>query len=45
MNMKSLVAIAFVALALLSAVASAQAASPHYVDYPEWAQKALEPQG
>jgi hypothetical protein len=45
MAMKTVFATALVALSLLSAAVSAQAASQHYHDYPEWAQRALEPQG
>jgi hypothetical protein len=42
MIMKTLIATAFVTLALLSTV-PAQAAQ--YDGYPEWAQRALEPHG
>jgi hypothetical protein len=45
MTMKSLIATAFVALALLSTAVSAQAASYNYDGYPAWAAKAFEPQG
>jgi hypothetical protein len=43
--MKTLVATALVVHALFSAAAGAQAASPQYDNYPEWAQKAFDPQG
>ena len=42
--MKTSIATALVALALLSTAASAQAASYTYGAYPEWAAKAFEPQ-
>jgi hypothetical protein len=44
MIMKTLVTAAFLAVALLSTAAGAQAASYQYSDYPEWAAKAFEPQ-
>jgi hypothetical protein len=43
--MKTLVATAFLALALLSTAVGAQAASYTYDGYPAWAAKAFEPQG
>ncbi len=43
--MKTLLATALVALALVSAAASAQAASPYYSAYPVWAQHAFDSQG